>query len=174
MGAGAGASPRVSHRGGRPSASNRRHVCSWAGKRVSPGSGRVPGWGRVGWAQGMRGPPGSGAVPAALASPPAPGVRLPPLLAAPRPGSRGGPDQEGARLTRGSPSPELCTAKEVWEEDPIDFNYPQTAHRDKGLWLFMERPVLPYCGRRDPISRPHYSYNNTAESLLGAERIFLK
>lgn len=31
----------------------------------------------------------------------------------------------------------LDEATEGFEEDPIDFNYPETAHRDKGLWLFI-------------------------------------
>lgn len=31
----------------------------------------------------------------------------------------------------------LDEAAEDLEEDPIDFNYPETAHRDKGLWLFI-------------------------------------
>lgn len=37
-----------------------------------------------------------------------------------------------------SPEPARGGAKEICEEDPIDFNSPQTAHRDKGLWLFTE------------------------------------
>ena len=31
----------------------------------------------------------------------------------------------------------LDEAMEGFEEDPIDFNYPETAHMDKGLWLFI-------------------------------------
>lgn len=31
----------------------------------------------------------------------------------------------------------LDEATEGFKEDPIDFNYPETAHRDKGLWLFI-------------------------------------
>lgn len=59
------------------------------------------------------------------------------------------------------------------EKDPIDFNYRETAHRDKRtLAVYLAIAVLQYCVRRDQISCPHYYNNNKAEKVLQGLRIF--
>lgn len=58
------------------------------------------------------------------------------------------------------------------EKDPIDFNYQETAHRDKRtLPVYLASAVLQYCVRRDQISCSCYYNNNKAEKVLqGLER----
>lgn len=59
------------------------------------------------------------------------------------------------------------------EKDPIDFNYLETAHRDKRtLAVYLAIAVLQYCVRRDQISCPHYYNNNKAEKVPPGLGIF--
>lgn len=60
------------------------------------------------------------------------------------------------------------------EKDPIDFNYRETAPRDKrALAVYLAIAVLHYCVRRDQISCPHYYNNNKAGKVLQGLRIYL-
>lgn len=71
---------------------------------------------------------------------------------------------------------EQCSSmrlKRSSEKDPIDFNYRETAHRDKRtLAVYLAIAVLQYCVRRDQISCPHYYNNNKAEKVPPGLRIF--
>lgn len=66
----------------------------------------------------------------------------------------------------------LMRLKRSSEKDPIDFNYRETAHRDKRTWpVYLVRAALQYGIRRDQISGSRYYNNNKAEKVLqGLER----
>lgn len=60
------------------------------------------------------------------------------------------------------------------EKDPIDFNYRETAHRDKRtLPVYLASAVLQYCVRRDQISCSRYYNNNKAKKVLQGLGTFL-